>query len=84
VGTRGGAHNLSYTGAWSVFRMFHDADRFDPQGTGYLVEWALPRGATLPDGSQAKVLMEVNFGGAAPVVRRDFFAGASCASEVVR
>lgn len=70
-----------YTGTWAVFHLFYDAETFRPQGSTYLLEWAIRTGgrqATLPDGTPIKIVFELNMGALPPVLRKGELGGMRC------
>jgi type VI secretion system protein ImpL len=76
----------SYTGLWSAFRFFGDAERWLPAGSGYNVEWIVRVGknpVTL-QGKPLTVQFFVDMNGAPPVFQRGYFSGLGCVAEVAR
>jgi len=64
-------------GPWATFRLFHQAARFDSQGSSWLVTWQTP------DGS-ASVTAELSFEKGLPIFRRQYLAGLQCVGRIVR
>jgi type VI protein secretion system component VasK len=73
---------------WSVFRFFADADRFQPSGGGYTLQW-------VPRQGQAQQPMRIgnkdltlpyflDLKGAPPIFQKGYLSGFQCVSEVAR
>lgn len=83
AGRMGGREREAYSvrGPWALFHLFGQANWSTAEGYNR-VEWPLPGRAA--DGTPLKAEFEVNFGGAKPVLRPDFFAGVSCSGRIAR
>ncbi|HEX5438686.1 MAG TPA: ImcF-related family protein [Gemmatimonadaceae bacterium] len=82
-----GLHVLGFQGPWAVFQLFSKADRFTTTGNVSRVEWTVRTAGqplTLKDGSQVKVVMDLDLGGLPPVLEKNYFAGIRCVSQVAR
>jgi type VI protein secretion system component VasK len=84
--TGGGTLTIQdFEGAWAIFRLFQQADRWENSGSGYVVEY-LPRtgSAGTPmkgtGDTPIRLAFELHIGGAEPIFRRDYFAGLNCPS----
>ncbi len=76
-----------YNGPWAVFQLFNAADEWRQAPTGYRVGWELAtRGqrVTLPGGQGAKIVVQIDNGPAATVLRKGFFAGAACSGDIAQ
>ncbi|MDB4898252.1 MAG: ImcF domain protein, partial [Gemmatimonadetes bacterium] len=76
-----------YSGPWAVFQLFAAADEWRQVPNGYRVGWELStraRRAELPTGTSAKVIVQIDAGPAATLLRKGFFAGAECPGEIAR
>jgi type VI secretion system protein ImpL len=76
-----------YSGPWAVFQLFNAADEWRQVPTGYRVGWELAtRGqrVTLPGGQGAKIVVQIDNGPAATVLRKGFFAGATCSGDIAQ
>jgi type VI secretion system protein ImpL len=72
---------LAFQGPWAIFKLFGQADWFP--GEPYdVLEWQIPPVAR--GGEPLRARFEVNFVGAKPILRRDFFAGVSCTGRITR
>ena len=70
-----------YAGQWAVFQLFHAADEWKPAAGGFRVGWELDtraQRAQVATGGGAKVIVQIDAGPAATVLRKGFFAGADC------
>jgi len=75
-----------YDGLWGVFRLFNDADRFDPAGA---VEWVPTSGRSnqtfqLPDGRVLTLPFSIDMKGAAPIFQKGYLTGFRCVARVAR
>ncbi len=76
-----------YAGPWAVFQLFNAADEWKQGPNGYRVGWELATRAqrvTLPGGQSAKIVVQMDNGPAATVLRKGFFAGSQCAGDIAR
>ena len=76
-----------YSGPWAVFQLFNAADDWKPSGNGFRVGWELAtrtQRATTANGAAAKIIVQVDAGSAATVLRKGFFAGADCGGNIAR
>ena len=76
-----------YSGPWAVFQLFNAADEWRQAPAGYRVGWELATRAqrvTLPGGQSAKIVVQIDNGPAASVLRKGFFAGASCSGDIAQ
>ena len=71
---------MAYTGLWSAFKFFGDADRWTRSGTGYTAEWNLRLGRATP----LTFRFELDMGKAAPVFQKNFLSNLKCVAEIVR
>ena len=77
----------SYTGLWATFRLMGDAERWDPAGSGYNLEWVVSIGgkpATLGERSSRRSPVMLDMGGAPPFFRKGSLAGLRCVSQVAK
>ncbi len=76
------------TGIWSLFHFFADADRWNPNGNGYLLEWVVRQGRegrpVMVGGKELTYRFVVETGGAAPVFQKEFLSGMRCTSQAVK
>ncbi|MGH9631929.1 MAG: ImcF-related family protein, partial [Bryobacteraceae bacterium] len=78
---------FNYDGLWAAFRLFADAERWEPSGAGYNLAWVVRLGGrptTLPDGSPLTVRVFLDLGGAPPFFKKGGLAGLDCVSRVAR
>ncbi|MEP6992421.1 MAG: ImcF-related family protein, partial [bacterium] len=76
-----------YSGPWAVFQLFNAADEWRQMPNGYRVGWDLATRAqrvTLPGGQSAKIVVQIDNGLAATVLRKGFFAGSQCAGDIAQ
>ncbi|HEX3868595.1 MAG TPA: type VI secretion IcmF C-terminal domain-containing protein, partial [Gemmatimonadaceae bacterium] len=76
-----------YTGPWAVFQLFGVADDWKPSPNGYRVGWEIgtrAQRATVPGGGGAKVVVQLDAGPAATVLRKGFFTGSECAGDIAK
>ena len=76
-----------YSGPWAVFQLFNAADEWRQMANGYRVGWELATRAqrvTLPGGQSAKIVVQIDNGPAATVLRKGFFAGSSCVGDIAQ
>jgi type VI secretion system protein ImpL len=76
-----------YSGPWAVFQLFNAADEWRQTPNGYRVGWELATRAqrvTLPGGQGAKIVVQIDNGPAATVLRKGFFAGSSCPGDIAQ
>ncbi len=75
-----------YEGLWSLFQFFGDAERWQPAGSGYDLEWIVRTGkkpVTLA-GKPLTVRFYLDMAGAPPVFQKGYFSRLACVAEVVR
>ncbi len=83
----GALNFFSYSGTWAAFRLMGDAERWDPSGAGYNLEWVVRVGgkpATLPSGAPLTVRFFVDLGGAPAFFKKGSLAGLRCVSQVAK
>jgi type VI secretion system protein ImpL len=83
----GNVNIYSYTGLWATFRLMGDAERWDPAGSGYNLEWVVRIGgkpATLASGAPVAVRVLLDMGGAPPFFKKGSLAGLRCVSQVAK
>lgn len=76
-----------FTGTWAIFHLFNAADEWRPAGPNIRVGWEIStrtQRATTATGQSAKVILQIDNGPAATVLRKGFFAGSSCEGDVAR
>ncbi len=76
-----------YSGPWAVFQLFNAADEWRQLPTGYRVGWDLAtRGqrVILANGQGAKIVVQIDNGPAAAVLRKGFFAGSQCPGDIAQ
>ncbi len=76
-----------YSGPWAVFQLFNAADEWRQVPAGYRVGWELATRAqrvTLPGGQSAKIVVQIDNGPAATVLRKGFFAGSQCGGDIAQ
>jgi len=78
----------SEDGTWGVFHFFADADRWQPAGTTYNIEWVL-RGAggrpvTAPSGKPVTVQFDLDTPGAPPILLKGYLSNMQCVSSVAK
>jgi type VI protein secretion system component VasK len=76
------------SGPWALFRFFADADRWTPDGNGYLLEWIVRQGRegrpVTVGGKELTYRFELDTAGAAPVFRKEFLSGLRCVSQAAK
>ena len=83
----GALNFFSYSGVWASFRLMGDAERWEPSGAGYNLEWVVRVGgkaATLPSGAPLTVRFFVDLGGAPAFFKKGSLAGMRCVSQVAK
>jgi type VI secretion system protein ImpL len=75
-----------YEGLWAAFRLFNDAEVFEPAGTGYNLEWVLQlrfgRGQTsTANAPRARYFVDL---GGAPLIFRKGTTGMRCVAKVAQ
>ncbi|MBL0158442.1 MAG: hypothetical protein IPP47_15260 [Bryobacterales bacterium] len=75
-------------GLWAVFRFFADADRRDPAGTAYNLEWVFRQGreggAVRVGGKEVTYRFTVDTGGGAPVFNKEFLNSLRCVPNAAK
>ncbi len=75
-------------GLWAVFRFFADADRRDPAGTAYNLEWVFRQGreggAVKVGGKEVTYRFTVDTGGGAPVFNKEFLNSLRCVPNAAK
>ena len=64
-----------------------DAERWEPSGSGYNLEWVVRVGgkpATLPSGAPLTVRFQLDMGGAPAFFKKGSLAGLRCVSQVAK
>jgi len=77
----------THEGLWGVFQFFEEAERWQPAGAGYQLEWVVRAGKspmTLPSGRPLTVRFELNMGGLPPVFEKGYLSRIGCVAEVAR
>ncbi|MCW5980969.1 MAG: hypothetical protein KIT09_23005 [Bryobacteraceae bacterium] len=80
---------ITYDGLWAAFRFFGDADRFQPSGAGYMLEWVPRQGQSaqpirLESGKALTLPFLLDLRGAPPVFQKDYLSGFDCVAEVAQ
>ena len=78
---------FSYTGTWAAFRLMGDAERWEPSGSGYNLEWVVRVGGkpvTLPSGAPLTVRFQLDMGGAPAFFKKGSLSGLRCVSQVAK
>src|SRR6266571_5839296 len=74
-------------GLWAVFQFFEEAERWQPAGGAYQLEWIVRAGKnamTLPSGRPLTVRFELNMGGAPPVFEKGYLSRLGCVADVAK
>ncbi len=85
----GEAFTLGCDGIWGVFQFFATAQRFDPSGSGYLVEWPLSQQTTFggrvitSQAGSARLQLRLNMGKVPPVFQKRYLRSVPCVPRVV-
>jgi type VI secretion system protein ImpL len=88
--TAEGASFSENGGLWAIFRMFGEADKSAPSGTGgVFYDWIIRTGkagnpSLLPNGKPLTVRLELDMANAPPVFQKGFFSRLACVSEVAK
>jgi type VI secretion system protein ImpL len=72
-------------GLWSAFQFFAKAERWQPAGAGYMLEWVIRIGkdpVTLPGGKPLTVRFDLDMAGAPPVFQKGYFSRMACVADV--
>jgi type VI secretion system protein ImpL len=69
---------LELQGQWALFQFFQRGT-WRESGTAHVIHWVIPT-----QGEPVSLEAELRLGGAAPILRSDFFTGLGCVSRVVR
>jgi len=64
-------------GPWATFRLFHQAARFERQGSEWLVTWQVPGRATT-------ITATLSFEKGQPIFQRDFMTLGQCVRQIAR
>jgi hypothetical protein len=87
VGTEEAEFNVQ-EGLWAAFRFFGDADRFQPTGSTYSLQWVPKSGQsnqpTRIGGKVVTLPFQLDLKGAPPVFQKGYLSGFQCVSEVAR
>ncbi len=80
---------ITYDGLWAAFRFFGDADRFQPSGSGYTLQWVPRQGQSAQpirlDGGKILTLpFYLDLKGAPPIFQKGYLSGFQCVSEIAR
>jgi type VI protein secretion system component VasK len=78
---------LAYDGLWAAFQLLGEAERFQPSGAGYNLEWVIKiagRPVTLPNGAPLTVRYFLDMGGAPPFFQKGYFANMACVANAAR
>jgi type VI secretion system protein ImpL len=76
---------INNEGVWAVYQFFEEAERWQPAGSSYQLEWIVRVGKnamTLPSGKPLTVRFELNMNGAPPVFQKNFLSQLGCVSDV--
>jgi type VI secretion system protein ImpL len=76
-----------FTGPWAVFQLFALADEWKSAPGGVRVGWDVgTRGqrGVLTGGGAPKVILQIDAGPAATMLRKGFFSGAECGGDIAR
>lgn len=75
-------------GLWAVFRFFADADRRDPAGTAYNLDWVFRQGRegspVRVGGKEVTYRFTVDTGGGAPVFNKEFLNSLRCVPNAAK
>ncbi len=75
-------------GLWSIFRFFADADRWNPSGGAYTLEWVVRQGRearpVMVAGKELTYRFTLDTGGVAPVFQKDFLNSLRCVSQAAK
>lgn len=88
--TAEGASFSDNSGMWAIFRLFGEADRSAPSGSGgEFFDWIIRTGkagnpSLLPNGKPLTVRLELETPGALPIFQKGFFSRLACVSEVAK
>jgi type VI secretion system protein ImpL len=78
----------NYDGLWAVFHFFADADRWQPTGTTYNVEWVLRvaggKPVTVLGGKPVTVQFDLDTLGAPPILQKGYLSSLQCVSSVAK
>ena len=83
-----GATDLTWSsneGLWAVFQFFAKADRWQPAGSGQILEWVIRAGKDpmmLPTGKPLTVRFELDMAGAPPLFQRGYWSRMACVAEL--
>jgi hypothetical protein len=72
---------------WAAFQFFGEAERWQPAGTGYNLEWVIRIGGKpvlLPGGAPLTVRYYLDMNGAPPFFQKGYFSGMGCVAEAAR
>jgi type VI protein secretion system component VasK len=73
----------TYQGLWAPFHLFADAEKFDPAGSGYNMEWYLRLSFAKSQAGSNAARFNLDMG-SIPVFFRGNFAGMQCVSQVAK
>lgn len=76
-----------YQGPWALFRLFHQAERWTPNGSSHTVEWTIRtqgQAMTLADGTPVHVIVDLNLGSVPPIFQRGWFDSMRCVGTVAQ
>ncbi|MBI3278978.1 MAG: hypothetical protein HYZ57_03950 [Acidobacteria bacterium] len=76
-----------YDGLWAAFRLFNDAERWEPAGAGYNLDWIIRfggRAMTTSSGNPLAARFFLDLGGTPAFFRKGALAGIRCVSQVAR
>jgi len=74
-------------GPWAIFRFFHKAERWQPSGADYRLEWTIRIGkdaVTLPSGDALTVHLDLNMGGVPVILQKRYFTDLACVGRVAQ
>ncbi len=78
---------LPFDGLWAVFQFFASAERWQPAGSVYSLEWVPKtsnRPMTLSGGRPLTVRFDLDTGGAPPILLKDYLSSLRCVSNVAQ
>jgi type VI secretion system protein ImpL len=87
---RGGDNEWdSESGPWAIFKFFYQADRAEPSGTAYTLEWIMRTGkdqhaVKLESGKELTVRFQVDMGSFPMVFSKNYFARLACVADVAK
>ena len=86
----GGGPDLAWSdndGLWAIFHFFDKAERWQPSGNGYTLEWVIRIGkdaVKLPSGAPLTVRFQLDMNGAPPVFQKGYLGRMACVATVAK